>query len=276
MNRYEDHSAHHRLQVIDGGGVRLLRFERNQQSSMLLDDPFETTIEYVGYLHVALAVAPHASRTLMIGLGGGSLAKRFWRDYTPMRIDAVEIDPDVVDLAYELFALPRDERLRVVVGDGRAFLETCAESYDIIVIDAFNDDRVPRHLTTEEFMRAARDRLAPGGVLAYNVIGSVYGPHSKQFRSLHRTARNVWRHVWSLPVGIAEDAREQTRNIIMLASDADLGDDDLAARIATRVDGRVSVPGFERIADDLYRGKVRTGDVPLLLDPHRRSGRQGR
>lgn len=264
---YESHSAYHRLRVTDDNGVRLLKFERNQQSSMLLDDPFETTIEYVGYLHIALAVAPHAARALAIGLGGGSLVKRFWRDYEPMHLDVVELDAEVVEIAYELFALPRDERIRVIVGDGRAFLETSPETYDIIVIDAFDDDRIPQPLTTEEFLRTVRDHLSPDGVVAYNVIGSVYGPTSKHFRSLHRTASNVWRRVWSFPVGIAEDAREQTRNIVMLASDADLSDDELLDRIASRVDGRVTVPKFELFAEDLYRGTIRTGDVPLLLDP---------
>ena len=264
---YTHDSPHHRLRVTDNQGVRLLKFERNHQSSMHLDDPFETDIEYVGYLHLTLAVKPDATRTLVIGLGGGSLVKRMWRDYAPMRIDAVEIDAEVVDIAHELFELPHDERIRVFVGDGREFVETCTDAYDIIVIDAFDDDYVPRPLITEEFLRTCRDRLAPDGVIAYNVIGSVYGPHSKQFRSLHRTASNVWRSVWTFPVNISDDARDQTRNIVMLASDAALSSDELLDRVADRVGGLVTVPGFERFAEDLYRGAIRTGDVGLLLDP---------
>lgn len=270
-------SPYHRLHVTDNDGVRLLRFERNHQSSMRLDDPFETDIRYVGYLHIALAVKPDAERMLAIGLGGGSFVKRAWRDYPALEIDAVELDPQVVEIAYAFFALPQDPRITVTVGDGREVLAISSATYDIIVIDAFDDDRVPRPLTTEEFMRLCRDHLSPDGVIAYNVIGSVYGPHSKHFRSLHRTASNVWRHVWSFPVDIASDARDQTRNIVMLASDADLTDDELTERIASRVDGRVTVPGFELFAEDLYRGAIRTGDVPLLLDegrPARRTRRR--
>jgi spermidine synthase len=267
---YTHDSAYHRLHVSDDNGVRLLKFERNQQSSMRLDDPFETDIEYVGYLHITRAVRPDARRALVIGLGGGSLVKRMWRDYAPMRIDAVELDPEVIDVAYELFALPRDDRIRVFAGDGREYVESSVETYDIVVVDAFDDDHVPRRLMTEEFLRACRDRLSPDGVIAYNVIGSVYGPHSKPFRSLHRTASNVWRRIWTFPVRIGEDARDQTRNIILLASDAELDDDELLARIVDRVGGQVTVPGFERFAEDFYRGTVRTGDVPLLVDPHPR------
>lgn len=267
---YEHRSAYHRLRVTDNNGVRLLKFERNHQSSMRLDDPFETDIQYVGYLHLTLAVKPDATRTLVIGLGGGSVVKRMWRDYPWMHIDAAEIDPDVIDVAYELFDLPRDERVEVTAADGRDFLLMTPHIYDIVLVDAFDDDHVPRALMTEEFMRECRDRMSADGVIAYNVIGSVYGPHSKPFRSLHRTASNVWRHVWVFPLGIAQDGRDNTRNIVMLASDTDLTDDDLLERIASNVDERVSVPGFARFGEDLYRGAVRTGDVPLLLDEKRR------
>ncbi|MBN2405677.1 MAG: fused MFS/spermidine synthase [Coriobacteriia bacterium] len=266
---YEHHSGLHRVRVIDGNGVRLLKFERNEQSSMRLDDPFETDIQYVGYLHLTLAVKPNAARALAIGLGGGSVVKRMWRDYPAMHIDVAEIDPEVIEVAYAFFELPDDERLHVTAADGRDFLLMTPATYDIIIVDAFNDDHIPRPLMTEEFLRLCRDRMSEDGVIAYNTIGSVYGSHSKPFRSLHRTVSNVWRNVWTFPTGIAEDTRDNTRNIILLASHADLTEDELLARIASRVDGLVTVPAFERFGEDLYRGKVRTGDVPLLLDEQR-------
>lgn len=265
MARRGDTETQH-LRVTEHDGVRTLIFARNQQSSMHLDDPFETDILYIGYLHIALAVNPAASRILVIGLGGGSIVKRMWRDYPWTHIDAVEIDAQVAALARDAFALPDDERINVIVGDGREWLGVCDETYDVIIVDAFADDHIPRPLTTEEFMRECRDHLAPGGVVAYNVIGAVYGQHSRNFRSIHKTARNVWRRVWTFPTGIAEDPREQTRNIVMLASDATLSDDELLDRIASRVDGIVTVPAFERFADDFYPGAIRSGDVPIITD----------
>ncbi len=67
--------------VIEEDGVRRLLFSRKQQSSMRLDDPFETDLPYLTHLHLPMAVKPDASRALLIGLGGGMLAKRMWRDY---------------------------------------------------------------------------------------------------------------------------------------------------------------------------------------------------
>jgi len=259
-------SPFHRLTVTDNDGVRLLKFERNQQSSMLIDDPFETTIEYVGYLHITMAVKPDARRALVIGLGGGSVVKRMWRDYPSLSLDVAEIDGEVVEVASALFELPDDERIDVHIADGREFLTRGLDAYDIIIVDAFDDDRVPRPLLTEEFMRLAKDRLSTDGVIAWNLFGAVYGPHSRMFRSFHRTLSNVWRNVWVFPLGIAENAVDDSRNIIMLASDAQLSRDELTTRIGSRVDGMVTVPAFERFAEDLYTGGVRSGDVPLISD----------
>lgn len=260
----------HSVRIADVGGVRIMKFERNHQSSMHIDDPFETDIEYVGYLHIAVAVAPHATRALVVGLGGGSLVKRMWRDYPHMSIDAVELDPQVIDFAREYFALPDDPRITVYHDEGRRFIESCSATYDIIILDAFDDDHVPSKLLTEQFLRACQRILSPDGVLAYNVIGATCGAHSRPFRSLHRTLSNIWRHVWTFPLRANEGLPDATRNIIVLASDAELSDDQLLERIGSRVDGMVTVPAFERCAEDLHRSGIRSGDVPILSDPHRR------
>lgn len=263
---YDEHSRFNHLRITDNNGVRLLRFERNRQSSMYLDDPYETDFEYPGYFHLALAIAPHATETLVIGLGGGSVVKRMWRDYRHMRLDVVEIDEEVVEIARAFFALPDDERIRVTVADGREYVRRCPDTYDIVIVDAYDDDRFPRPLMTEEFMRDIADRLKPCGVVVYNFIGALYGPKSKPFRSLYRTAGNVWGSVWVFPIGYGEDVTDKSRNIILLASNTAISDEDLLARIGERVGGMVTVPKFERFGEDLYRGRIRAGDVPLIVE----------
>jgi spermidine synthase len=270
--RFSGTSPYHVVNVTDHGFIRVLRFTRNRQSSMYVDAPFETDFEYPGYFHITMAVKPDAARTLVIGLGGGTVVKRMWRDYPAMRIDAVELDPMVVDVARRFFELPDDERIRVFTDDGRAFLETCTDAYDIALIDAFDEDQVPRPLTTEEFMRALRDRLTPDGAVAYNFIGMARGEKSKPFRSLYRTMRNVWRNVWVFVVN--DGVESEGTNLMLFASDVELSADELCARIATRVDGMVTVPAFDLMAEDLFRGEIRLGDVPLILDPVK--GKPGR
>jgi len=267
-------SGFHRLRVTDNDGVRLLKFERNQQSSMHIDDPFATDMEYVGYLHITVAVVPEPKRALVIGLGGGTVVKQLWRDHPELSIETVELDPEVIEVAHALFAVP-SERIEIICGDGREALNLLPHTYDIVIVDAFDDDHVPRHLTTEEFMREARSSMTEEGAIAWNVFGAVYGPRSKTFRSMYRTARNVWRNVWVFPVRQSVNPSDETRNIVMVASDANLTPDQLLERIATRALGRVSSPGFERLGEEFYTGAVRSGDVPLLLD-HAKGKRSSR
>lgn len=255
------------IRIVEQGAIRILQIGRIQQSSMYLDAIFDTDFDYPGYLHITVAVAPDAKRTLVIGLGGATVVKRMWRDYPEMHIDTVELEPRVAELARTDFALPDDERISVYVGDGREFVESCSAVYDIVIVDAFDDDQVPRPLITEEFHRHVIAHLSQDGVLAYNMHGSVAGDQSRRFRRMHRTLRGSFRQVWTFPVRLSSASGPGAHSeIIILATNANLTTDELLGRIESRVDGRVSVPGFSKFGADLYRGEIRGGDVAPYCD----------
>ena len=184
--RYRKDSAYHSIAVVEDGQDRYLRFDSSFQSAMDLDDPFVTPFDYVPYLSLAFAYRPEAANALYVGLGGGSAPKRAWRDFPDLRLQAVELDPEVVDVARKWFALPQDPRLAVEVEDGRRYLQRNDRRWDVIVLDAYYSDALPFHLTTQEFLQLVRDRLAPGGIVVANVIGAVEGENSKLFRAFYR------------------------------------------------------------------------------------------
>ena len=131
-------TRYHRMYVLDGDEIRYLRFDSTFQSAMELDDPYATVFDYTDYLQLGLAYAPSTRRVLFIGLGGGSAVKRMWRDFPALQLHAVEIDPEVVRVAERWFELPRDSpRLEVTAEDGRRFLQTSDERWDMIVVDAY-------------------------------------------------------------------------------------------------------------------------------------------
>ena len=69
--------------------------------------------------------------------------------------------------------------------DGRAFLARDATRYDLIWLDAYGADSVPAHLTTVEFFRLVRARLAPGGAVAANLWGPGVNPrYHSQVRAI--------------------------------------------------------------------------------------------
>ena len=262
-------TQYHRISVTEEDGIRRLHFDSSTQSAIDMKDGYRSEVTYPNYADLALAVNPTAKRVLVMGLGAGAVPKRWWRDYPDMTIDVVEIDPAVVDVSRRYFGLPQDERLTVATQDARRFIQTTDRTYDVVFVDAYYADSLPFHLTTGEFFAEVKKRMAPDGVIAYNVIGSVAGERSRLFRGMHRTVSATWDHQWVFPIGIGENGlAELNRNIIVLASDTGVSQDELARRIKSNVDGRVRLEGFAKFGADLYTPFIPVDDVPLLTDAY--------
>src|SRR5215207_4726364 len=105
------------IAVSDARGVRSLHVGGEAiQSSMKIGEPFALALDYTRCMMAFLLFHPEPEETLMIGLGGGSLAKFFHRQLRRTRVRAVELDPRIVTAARQHFALPpNDARLKVEV-----------------------------------------------------------------------------------------------------------------------------------------------------------------
>ena len=106
---------------------------------------------------------------LCIGMGTGIVPMML--DSDGVAVDVVEINPGVVPLAEAWFGFERKKMRRLVVGDGRYFLNRSREQYDAIVMDAFLGDSSPAHLMTVEAFESMRHRLRQDGVLVMNTFG---------------------------------------------------------------------------------------------------------
>jgi spermidine synthase len=139
------------------------------QSSMRLEDPYALALDYTRCMMAFLLFHAEPREALMIGLGGGSLAKFLLKNLRRTRTKVVELDPRVVAAAREHFALPPDgERLSVEMGDGAEALEP--ECCDLLMIDAFEDElHVPR-LASREFYDGAFLALREPGALVVNFM----------------------------------------------------------------------------------------------------------
>lgn len=262
-------TQYHRIAVTERDGVRHLRFDSSHQSAIDMADGLTSRIRYPDYMQLPMALKPDAKRVLVIGLGGGAVTKRYWHDYPGMRVDSVEIDPVVIDVSRKYFGLPDDPRLRVFAQDGRRFVQTAKDTYDIVVVDAYYSDSLPFHLTTQEFFREIKAVMAPDGVVVYNVISALEGDDSKLFRSMYRTAGTVWDDLQVFSVEVGQGHTPDIRqNLAMLATDQRVSRDDLLAAVRSRAGGAVKVEGFAGMADDLYTGTVLLADVPVMTDAY--------
>jgi spermidine synthase len=264
---HTEDSQYHRIAVVEDELSRYLRFDSSFQSGMFKDDPFATRFDYSDWLQLPFAYRQDLRRVLYIGLGGGSAPKRAWRDFPAAQLEAVELDPSVVDVAYEYFELPRDPRLSVEVEDGRRFLARNEGPWDAIIVDAFYSDSIPFHLATREFLELARTRLTPGGVVATNIIGAVQGPESRLFRSMLRTYRAVFPTVAVHPVG--EEDLSIIRNIILVAGESAAPSKAFLrerwADVRRRAPG---APDLRQAINSRVDRPLGTEDVPVLTDDY--------
>lgn len=225
---YERDSLYHHIMVAESGSIRNLHFDNSYQSAMDVNDPLEMVFDYTSYLHLGVVASPKPERVLFIGLGGGSAPKKFLNDYPTLKqIDAVEIDPEVAKVAYDFFDLPNDPKLRVSVEDGRLLIAKQAREiatgriapYDMVIIDAYSESTIPYHLTTVEFLEAARKVLSPEGVVVSNIIGALSGPNSRLLYSMTRTFMSVFPQAYLFPVGYWDGSNDELeRNVILIAT----------------------------------------------------------
>jgi spermidine synthase len=268
---YTDDTVYHRIVVSDEGPTRYLRLDNVWQSALDLDNPRRTPehFAYLGHMHLPLVFNAEPKRVTLLGLGGGTLVNRYLADYPTMTMDVAEIDPEVVDVARRFFGVKEDHRVRINAQDARLHLDRIPEPRDIILTDAYLKDRIPFHLATREFFTLVRARLAPGGVLASNIIGAVDGPNSRLFRAIYRTIGEVFATVYVFPVDFARDGMpERIRNVIVIATDEPpLPRDEVARRARALVEvGTVTVDRFPDAASDLYTQRIPIDDVPVLSD----------
>ena len=161
------------LEVTEERGTRTLHLgSRAIQSAMRVCRPWDLELAYTRAMMGFLMFNPMPQDVLMIGLGGGSLAKFIRKQRPQTRITAVEIDPRVIAAARTHFELPPDDAtLTVVEADGALYVRQHPGSADVILLDGFDAGNQVEALATQTFYAACRRVLKPGGILVVNLWG---------------------------------------------------------------------------------------------------------
>ncbi len=170
---HQSHDALGSIEVVEEGPFRSLHFGTEpKQSSMDLHDPLRLTLTYTRAMMAALLFNPAPRRALLLGLGGGSMAKFLLHYFPDCRVDVVEYRESVYKLARGYFQLPDDPRLSVQIGDAADFVREADASwcdYDLLLIDCFTGEGIAHGTAGISFFEACRSRLGPDGVLASNL-----------------------------------------------------------------------------------------------------------
>ncbi len=215
---HQEDSPYQQVRIRDDDLFRYLILDRTYHAVMWKVDPIALFLPYSQMMVASLALVPEPKRGLILGHGGGSLAKWLAHRWPELELDVVEFDPVVVRVAEEYFSYQPPSQHHVHVRDARAFLNSTERMYDLMWVDAFARHMIPFHLTTVEFFAAMRDHLTPNGIMALNLASSGEGGDLLRANAVVQTMRQSFPNVESFAVkGPWKSSRERSENLIFFA-----------------------------------------------------------
>jgi spermidine synthase len=166
-----DESPYNLIRVVDQKSERTLVLNDGIGVQTIRDADVTSSAYYYDDFGLAALLTP-GRRMLVLGMGGGQTIEATRRIAAEVRVDAVEIDPEVVNAAERFFDLRRRPGLLdVYLADARPWLASHAGQYDIVQLDLYHGGPyVPFYLTTFEFYRSVREHLSNDGVVVLNVF----------------------------------------------------------------------------------------------------------
>ncbi len=250
---HRERSLYSTILVDQRGSLICLQFSvrTDQRNQTCLDRkaPKKMVFPYAKMMMMSLLMVPEPERILIVGLGGGTLPVALNELYPEAQIDSVEIDPAVKTVAETYFGFKEKENMTVILKDARVFTKralAAGETYDLIMLDAFNGDYIPEHLMTKEYLEETRGLLSEGGAVAANTfaISRLYDHESTTYQEVFGTFYNIRSRI--------------SANRVILANTGELPDRETLAAVGRRLGPRLApygvrindfLPGFSTEAD---------------------------
>jgi spermidine synthase len=201
---FETDTALEHYQVVDmtyeGRKARVLFTGRRSAafSGMPLDDNSDLLFDYIQrFFELVASVRP--KKLLMIGGGTFTLPTALLHALPDIKIDVVEIDPGLEEIAEGFFGFKHDPRLKLMYGDGKDYLKDSQAKYDMVIIDAFTHLKIPESLAAPNTPALIHRNLNKQGIVAINIISSYLGRNSAVIRDFYKMYQKVFDHTEIYP-----------------------------------------------------------------------------
>jgi spermidine synthase len=175
-NIVSSHSRYNkRIQVYERYGKKELYVSGIQQSG-----PYTKRLWMAG-LRKLFLMRPHdITKIVVLGVGGGTLFPMLRKLYPAAAITGVDIDPEIIRLYKTYF--DRGYHVRVVSGDAKDFVTTQIKknrSFDLVIVDLYVGNNVPKFVTDRDFLASTKRMLAPRGVCMWNYFSEEHQAHNE-------------------------------------------------------------------------------------------------
>ena len=204
--------------------VKQIQTQKTNYKTLQVDTGLESYINqetgemgarYLRYYDLFEYFNKNAKNTLLIGGAAYTYPIHYLQKYKDKKIDVVEIDDKMTQIAVEQFGLNiNDSRLQIFNQDGRSYLNYSKNKYDTILIDAFKGLNAPFELTTYEALVHARNMLNENGLVLTNIIASIEGEESDFIEYEYATYKAIFDDVKIFMV--ANKDRTDRQNLILM------------------------------------------------------------
>ncbi|WP_394129520.1 spermidine synthase [Shewanella maritima] len=155
--------------VLDDGDYRILAFgENDEQSKLDKQYPHIPQHTYVQAMLAALLFVKPKS-VIILGLGGGALVHAFKHYDAAIKMTAVEVRQQVIDVARRYFQLPVGKKLQLIHQDAYPFVvEAEHKKVDLLCADIYSEKGVDQRQLSDSFMQGCKSKLKQQGMLVLN------------------------------------------------------------------------------------------------------------
>lgn len=152
------------------------------------------------HVHPVLISHKNPEKILIIGGGDGGVLREVLKHKMVKEVTMVEIDKEVINTTKEYIPkIPEeslnDPRVKIVIEDGKKYVEECVEKYDIILMDLTDPEPVGPaiQLYQIEFFKKVKDKLKDEGIFLLQSSG--YEMYPKKILEIQEDLKKIFRHV---------------------------------------------------------------------------------
>lgn len=265
------------IKVVENRLGRFLKLEDSYQSAKIETPLYRGNIPYTNYFFLAPSVRNNIKKVLVVGLGAGYFINQL-QSIMPQveKIDVVEINPELSDIAEEYFGFD-PSGININIQEGRLFVKYCREKYDLIILDVFSETGIAYRFMTREFLEEIDKILSSDGVLVSNVFGlvDINAENNVIFKSLLKTYNSVFEENLVFPtnygnyefyrtlMGFEHDLSNLT-NVIIFSSREEIC---FNVGKILRIQEKLNL-NLDKYVQDFYIDDINLEKVKILLDEY--------
>jgi spermidine synthase len=282
----EEFKVLHQSEGING---QLLVFDlknENFESRMLLinrmgqtwvaKNNYAPVWSYAGILANLCSNYPENSRVLLLGLGGGAVARTI-AQVNNQNVDAVEFDKRIIDVANNFFGLKDyKHKINVYYDDARRHVKASRRKYSVVIVDAFNGEIAPSHVLSKEAITEMMALLKKDGALLINFNGFVSGIEGVSSRSLYATLQDLGLNI---KVYTSMEEGESNRNLLFAITQPSVDADWSKNRFELQFAGKQFTPEDFLLDPEIFlqgTSHIITDDLPIMETLNRHAAKRWR